>query len=276
MSERVVPGPITDQHCFKEAVCISTDKVYDSCRDKDCLEDLRVYVSPNDQALINRAINVKCRCSEILWVYTDVEAVPFNKGYYTVDVKYFFRITLDVFMGIGSPTTVTGLATFDKKVILFGSEGHAKIYSSLYAPCESDLQTPSKSNQPRATVEVVDPICLNARLVEKKECCCDDDDLTNIPACICQCFGGDFACDNDEKRVYVSLGVFTIIRLERLVQLLIPAYDFCIPEKECVVSTEENPCELFETLQFPFDEFFPPERGCFNFEGGSSCGCGCN
>ena len=26
----------------KEAVCIQTDKIYDSCRDKDCLEDLSV------------------------------------------------------------------------------------------------------------------------------------------------------------------------------------------------------------------------------------------
>ena len=29
--------------CFKEAVCIDASRVYDSCGDKDCLEDLRVY-----------------------------------------------------------------------------------------------------------------------------------------------------------------------------------------------------------------------------------------
>ena len=28
---------------FKEAVCIDTSRIYDSCSDKDCLEDLRVY-----------------------------------------------------------------------------------------------------------------------------------------------------------------------------------------------------------------------------------------
>ena len=26
-----------------EAVCVHTRKIYDSCRDKDCAEDLRVY-----------------------------------------------------------------------------------------------------------------------------------------------------------------------------------------------------------------------------------------
>ncbi len=30
------------QECT-EAVCIHTRKIYDSCRDKDCVEDLRVY-----------------------------------------------------------------------------------------------------------------------------------------------------------------------------------------------------------------------------------------
>lgn len=27
---------------FREAVCVHTDKIYDSCRDKDCLENVRV------------------------------------------------------------------------------------------------------------------------------------------------------------------------------------------------------------------------------------------
>ena len=32
-----------DKSCFKEAVCIDAMRVYDSCGDKNCLEDLRVY-----------------------------------------------------------------------------------------------------------------------------------------------------------------------------------------------------------------------------------------
>ena len=35
-----------------------------------------------------------------------------------MDLKYFFKITLAVFTGLGRPTEVEGLATFDKKVIL--------------------------------------------------------------------------------------------------------------------------------------------------------------
>lgn len=43
MNERVVPGPVQDSCGIREAVCIHTKKIYDSCRDKDCIEDLRVY-----------------------------------------------------------------------------------------------------------------------------------------------------------------------------------------------------------------------------------------
>ena len=82
---------------FKEAVCIHTDKVYDSCRDKDCLENIRVYLTASGQSVVDRAINVKCTKAEIIWVFSDIESVPFNRGFYSVDLKYFFRVTLAVF-----------------------------------------------------------------------------------------------------------------------------------------------------------------------------------
>ena len=260
MNEKITSAPVEvarrdEQPC--DSVCIQTDQIYDSCREKDCLEDLHVMFCRSDQELINRAINVKCRNSEVLWVFSDVEAVPFNQGFFTVDIKYFFRITLDVFTGISTPVQVDGLATFDKKVILFGSEGTAKIFSSQFRPNAADQQLLRKSNLPKAVVEVVDPICLSARLIEP----CDsgrfggEGDVGSIPEFVCDCFGGDeFVSPRGNKSVFVSLGIFTIVKLERKSQLLIPAFDFCIPQKECVSATESNPCELFEKIKFPFDD----------------------
>ena len=43
MPDKVMPGPVEDFGCIREAVCIHTKKVFDSCRDKDCIEDLRFY-----------------------------------------------------------------------------------------------------------------------------------------------------------------------------------------------------------------------------------------
>lgn len=39
----------------------------------------------------------------------------------------------------------------------------------------------------------------------------------------------------------------------------------CVPNKNCVAATEENPCDLFDTIDFPVDEFFPPQK--FDFPG---------
>ncbi|MDR0931023.1 MAG: hypothetical protein LBM38_04705 [Clostridiales bacterium] len=280
------PGPVTNAHKIKEAVCIHTDKVYDSCKDKDCLEDLQVILTRCDQDIVNSAINVKAKSAEVIWVFTEIEPLPFNRGYFSVDVKYFFNVTLEVFTGVGRPTLVNGLATFDKKVVLFGSEGNSKIYSSKYNNDEALPTSWRKNNLPQAIVEVVDPICLSAKLVEDDECdcccgcCCGCGcDLASIPQNVCNCFEGDLAAATDNSRhVLVSLGLFSIIKIERNVQLLIPAYDFCVPQKECLAATDENPCDLFNRLRFPMDEFFPPMADEFEQLGGATtntCGCGC-
>jgi len=259
----------------KEAVCIQTDQVYDSCRDKECLENLRVYLTERGQCLVDKAINVKCRSAEVIWVFSDVEPIQFNRGFYTVDLKFFFKITLDVFTNIGQPTRVAGLATYDKKVVLFGSEGNAKIFTSKFKEGEFDPQLWKKSNLPKSVVEVVDPICLNAKLVDVHEhCCCDEDiDFANVPDSIQRIFDDGLVLSGDQKRVLVTIGLFTIVKLERDTQLLIPAYDFCIPDKECIASTEKNPCDLFEKLNFPVDEFFPPLKRDFNDKDDIGCGC---
>lgn len=263
---------------IKEAVGIHTDKVYDQCRDKDCLEDVRVYFTPCGQELINCAINVKVRKAEIIWVFTDIEPLAFNRGYYSVDLKFFFRLTFDVYSGLSCPTKVEGLATFDKRVVLYGSEGNCKVFSSNYTCNDFSSNDWEKTNLPKAIVEVVDPIALSCRLVEVEDCCnccCENETIENtpIPETICQIFGDNFVIRGEQKKVYVSLGVFSIVKLERKVQLLIPTYDFLIPDKECIAATEENPCDLFSKIQFPMNQFFPPNRTRDNNNG---CGCGCD
>ena len=254
---------------FREAVCIHTDKIFDSCRDKDCLEDVRVYLTQCGQEIVDRAINVKCTKAEVIWIFSDIESVPFNRGFYSIDLKYFFKITLQVFTGVGKPTLVEGLSVFNKRVILFGSEGNAKIFSSKYKQSAFDAQLWKKTNMPYAVVEVVEPITLGAKLVDvrnDKHCCCscdDDFDLASVPDSVCKIFDDALVIGGECKRVFVSLGVFSIVKLERRVQLLIPSYDYCVPSKECVGATDDNPCDLFDRIEFPMDEFYPPEKCAF-------------
>ena len=285
MPEKVMPGPVEGTGSIREAVCIHTRKIYDSCRDKDCIEDLRVYPTRASQAVIDRALSVRGGRAELLQAYIDVEPASYNRGFYSVDIRYYYRITAEAFVGGSRPAEICGLAVFDKRVLLFGSEGSAKIFSSRYYPDGADCQVLGRSNLPEAVVEAVDPIVLNLKLLDPCDLvcpppcpppggpcgpcppppppcgCCAENELTEIPACISACFDCDLAFDGGCRRLYVTLGQFSIIRMERDTQLLIPAYDYCLPEKECAcqgAECGEDPCEIFRRVQFPVDEFFPP------------------
>lgn len=267
MSEKIVPGPLQDcDSAAREAVCINTRKIFDSCRDQDCVEDLRFYPVLNGQDIVNNAVSVKGAKAELLHVYTDVEPINFNRGFYTVDLRYFYRVTLQVCTGCARPTEVEGLCVFDKRVILFGSEGSAKVFSSDGCMNRMDAESIEKSNLPTAVVEAVDPIVLNTKLVESCERRCCDCDVCEIPGCICDCFGSELSGIDQGKRIFVTLGQFSIVRLERDTQLLIPSFNYCMPEKECACGgCGADPCELFRSIEFPVNEFFPPnalEKNC--------------
>jgi hypothetical protein len=62
--------------------------------------------------------------------------------------------------------------------------------------------------------------------------------------------------------VHVSIGLFSIIKLFRLVNLNVQSKGFCIP-KECEEVSNVNPCEYFDDLDFPMDVFTPPQRPDF-------------
>ena len=37
MPENLMPGPVCDLSSVRESVCVHTRKIFDSCRDKDCV-----------------------------------------------------------------------------------------------------------------------------------------------------------------------------------------------------------------------------------------------
>ncbi|MBE6963753.1 MAG: hypothetical protein E7443_04010 [Ruminococcaceae bacterium] len=275
MPEKVVPGPVTDLSGIREAVCIHTRKIYDSCRDKDCIEDLRFYPKRQYMDVINRALSVKGGSAKLLHVYVDVEPVSFNRGFYTVDMRFFYAVTLQAYLSSPAPVNVEGLCVFDKRVILFGSEGNAKIFSSSMQTGEPDHQLMRRANSPIAVVEAVDPIVLDARITDhcgKRGCDCD---LCEVPAFVSSCFDGELCGGDEARHIYVTLGQFSIVRLERDTQLLIPVYNYCMPEKDCSCGTNRNedPCCIFRNIAFPVGEFFPPNTVSLpeNYEDAKAC-----
>ena len=257
---KVIPGPLTGRENVKNAVCINTSQIYDSCRSKECVKDLRVYLTACGQALLDRAVSVRAKKCDILCCQLDVEQVPFNKGFYSVDTKYFLKCSFDVFYGCGTPQTIEGVSVYSKRAILFGSEGSARIYSSTFKADDYDEQSMLKTNMPKAVIEVVDPIALSCRVSSCNESCANGEvDITNLSSNISRSFNDDIVDSNGGNKLYVTVGIFSILRLERDTQLLIPAYDFYIPQKECTCGNEEDPCSFFNRITFPSDEFSPPQ-----------------
>ncbi|MBQ3905096.1 MAG: hypothetical protein II744_08985 [Eubacterium sp.] len=241
-----------------EAVCIDTKRIYDSCESKDCCEDLRVTFNDSAQAVIDKAEIIKTRDCDISAVSIDVDEVPFNRGYYSVDINFYFRLRFDTYSSPGCmPQTAIGYANFQKKCILYGSEGNVKLFTSTAGTRRGNCPEAPKYTNPTAKVQAVDPVVLDTQVVEVCHCrrhCC-----TNFPDSILENFANSRFPQNPEKAVLVTLGLFSIIQLSRDVQLMIPAIDFCIPERECACSTQ-SPCESFRNIDFPVNEFFPPDN----------------
>ncbi len=242
---------------IKEAVCVDLKRVYDSCADKDCISDVGVLFTAVGQQVINNSSTVKCRECEVLNCFVDVEEVPFNRGFYSVDITYFFKLTFDAYQSpVAPPVSVEGLASFDKKAILYGSDGRVKTFSSEFASEEFDEQLLASNTNPIAKVQCVDPICMDVKLCKNGKGIIPV--CNGVPSHVAKQFQGCFEHEcTPEKAVIVTLGLFSIVQLERDVQILIPAYEFAVPCKQCSCETDD-PCDAFKKIKFPLDEFFPP------------------
>ena len=191
-----------------------------------------------------------------------VESVPYSTGYYTVDLTFYYRVIADASVQGGRPSTVTGLAVFSKRLVLFGGDASSRSFSSRAAGsclCKQSIQAGSV---PEGVVEVIDPMILGSRIQELCNCgcnCCPPSPPT-IPEAILACFEEPLVLDGENKRLLVTIGQFSIARLERSTQLLIPTFDYCVPTKSCPnvgSSSSESPCEVFGQIEFPMDAFFP-------------------
>jgi len=61
------------------------------------------------------------------------------------------------------------------------------------------------------------------------------------------------------KEVHCTIGLFSILKLFRLIHLNVQSTGFCTP-KECEGICDIHPCEYFADLDFPLDIFNPPPR----------------
>lgn len=262
-------------------VCIDTKRVLDCCRDRDCFEDARVYLTSFGEEVVANATNVRTRCAKLIWAFVGVDEVPFNRGFYQVTVRYYIKVECEACLGIGRSQTFSGIAVLEKDVILYGGEGRVVSYSSSHKNnyCSiGDINTVG-TNDPVAVVETVEPIVLSTKVMDSScgcNSCCND--CCEIPESICGCIDGELLANSNSNapHLYISFGIFSVIRIEREAQILVQATDYSVPDKECTAaSNDDNPCSLFNTMPFPTNQFRTTMTPCVELQQNSGgCGCG--
>lgn len=243
----------------RETVCIEANHVLDSCRDRDCYENVRVFLTGFGNEIIERTGNIRVKSSCIAWSNITVDPIAFNKGFYGVNIRLYIKVTFEACMGVGRTQEFDGVAVVDKNVILFGGESNLNVFKSNGAGGFCDAPTElccSEGNMPTAVVEAVDPIILNAKILEKKydppcQCCCC---CADIPAGVASTVNGELT-EASNRYLAVSIGIFSVVRIVRPAQYLVQATEYTVPDKECISHSEENPCDIFKCMAFPMQEF---------------------
>ena len=260
-------------------VCIDTKRVLDCCRDRDCYEDSRVYLTEFGEETVANATSVRTKSAKILCVNVGLEEVPFNCGFYRIGIRYYIELELEACLGLGRSQCFKGLTVLEKDVVLYGGDGTVTSYSSeaggtgFCGICNPDSVS---TNAPTAIVDTVEPIVLGTRVVEcgcHHVCfaCCD------LPDVVQRSFDTNLVLEDRGPRLVVSIGIFSVIRLVRPTLLLVQATDYSVPDKECsITDTNETPCDLFKSMAFPVARFQAQCRTTTPSEPRRNGGCGCS
>jgi hypothetical protein len=107
---------------------------------------------------------------------------------------------------------------------------------------------------------------LSSKVKEADPCGCEAV-AVQIPDCIKELFDSPLVLSGGQRQMFVTLGQFSIIRLERDAQLVVPVLDYAMPCKECCDNpgSGEDPCEMFSRIPFPTTQFSPTncdDRDC--------------
>jgi len=239
--------------------CIITPKVYDSCRTQDCLSRAEIgyaraaenkdtanekyfkegeIITPPDNAA---SVTIdKLKVKRI--IVSDKKLNPFKNGFWDIDLKYVFEYRLVFREADGAVIcSVRANSIYNKKVTLFGSISTDAIFATdMFGKSLGDSLT--LDADPFVLVEAK-AVALSAEIKHRKH---SEAEILNIDG-------------RSRGAVEVTIGLFTIIKLFRIVQLLVESKGFCIPPV-CKDDHPVSPCEFFERMDFPWDMFSPPKK----------------
>jgi hypothetical protein len=250
----------------RENIAIDTYRILDSCKDKDCYEEVKVFLTDFGQEILDKSGSIKVTNTKVVWCDIFSEPVRFNRGFYQISIRFFTKVTFEVCTGVGKSQEIDGIAVTEKKVVLYGGDGCVNVFKSsddVEDVCSWGSGGKSVSScKPTVVVEAVDPIALSVHIRDSAchcQCCCFPDE---IPDHVLSCIHGNI-CDSitvNSRILTVSLGFFTVVRVERPIQMIVCGTEYAVPDKICTKTVEDDPCSLFAKMSFPVNEFMsmPP------------------
>jgi hypothetical protein len=274
--------------------CIIASKVYGKCRQQDCLRPDFIECEPGvdsipitgsksgetativsiggtllttpitpDSSIVFPTNLVKYGKVVNGWVVVSGIEIPSPEeednlfeceGYWKITIRYTFSYKLQLIGFAGTPLVI-GLSTdppgtiptkdficayseYEKQIVLFGGVGNKNIYmaSSLF----TNNGPYTYQNAPYVNVQAK-ATSLAVNIADFVDPCVDPHRPIPCP----------------DNIIGVTIGLFTIIKLFRLVNMTVKTAGNCdIPLCEPILPGD--PCSFFNELPFPFDDFDPP------------------
>ena len=254
--------------------CIIAQKIFDQCRIQKCLTSdilgparaARCAVpNCNDMLCEGDIIIPPCNAADVTIRDLELSRIeilrkrpnPLQEGCWDLELKYVFEYVLEFrradgcFIGAINATNMYNL-----RVTLFGStEADVTTVTDLYDCCGNSNGGPFAVAEGKAIAlqaELRYPSCNSC-----SPCSCD---------CDCGCSCGDMTL-GAPVAVNVTIGLFTIVKLFRTVNMVVNSLGRCMPESCTTFSTAADPCANFEAIRFPLDMFSPSTepRSCCGF-----------
>ncbi|WP_288221369.1 hypothetical protein [uncultured Clostridium sp.] len=212
-----------------ELVCIEVPKVFDQCLIKRCLTygagpdtdttDCELRSNP----LINPKRYISSRNFKITLIDVDKIPIGSSPGFKKIILNYLITFYADFI-------DYDGLTRSE-----FFEINRTDIIGKFYCP----------DSVSQATTSLDDDLC--------------DNNLIKLEM-VADVLRGDLLTDkNSDEVLDITLGYYIVVKCELLVQLLIPAYDYCPNIRiACEDEPEEDPCEVFEKAPVP--KFYPDQN----------------
>jgi len=221
---------------------IIAHKIYDSCRAQDCLSIVafaaEVVHIDGTHIHIGDVIPVPKGAGSVEMDGLKLKKIsiaskhpsPFRHGFWDIDVRFEFEYVLTFFdCSREIILKVHAFSSHKKHYCLFGSVGADMAMATDFIGFMSSPQ----GGAPFVMAE--------GKAVALK---------------------AEFRCNHRSRKpvdVVVTIGLFSTMRLFRIVGLDVESRGFCIP-RECEPECPIDPCGFFSNLEFPVDTFAPPPK----------------